>query len=128
MKQAGQIWNKTMNKDMVSWGFKHVLCEWYVYWHKTESRTIIVGVYVDDFVAVGSSVDAIDNFRNNLKGSFKILEGPFDLCLGIKLDRNCVSKTIALSQPIFIQYVITTFGQAEAHPAPTPMADGALAF
>jgi hypothetical protein len=128
MKQAGQIWNKTMNKDMVSWGFKHIPCEWCVYWRKTESGTIMVGVHVDDFVAVGSSTSAIDNFRNNLKGSFEISEGPLDLCLGIKLDCNRVSKTIALSQPVLIQHVIITFGQAEAHPAPTPMADGALAF
>jgi hypothetical protein len=128
MKQAGRIWNKTMNRDMVSWGFKRVPCEWCDYWRRTEAGTIMVGVHVDDFVAVGSSKGTIDKFRDDLKGSFEISEGPLDLCLGIKLDRDRDSKTIALSQPVLIQHVITSFGQAEAYPAPTPMADGALAF
>jgi hypothetical protein len=86
MKQAGWIWNRTMNKEMVSWGFKRIPCKWCIYWHKTETGIVMVGIHVDDFVSVGSSKAANDNFRDDLKGSFEISEGPLDLCLGIKLD------------------------------------------
>jgi hypothetical protein len=127
MKQAGRIWNKTMNKEMLSWDFKRVPCEWCIYYRKTEAGIVFVGVHVDDFVSIGSTRDANDAFKTNLKGSFEISEGPLDLCLGIKLERDRESRTIALSQPTLIQHVIATFGQTEAHPALTPMADGALA-
>jgi hypothetical protein len=115
MKQAGRIWNRTMNKEMVSWGFKHIPCEWCIYWQKTDAGTVMLGVHIDNFVSVGSSKGANDKFRDDLKG-IKISEGPLDLCLGIKLKRDCDSRTISLSQPVFIQHVITTFGQIEAHP------------
>jgi hypothetical protein len=71
---------------------------------------------------------ANDKFRDDLKGSFKISEGPLNLCLGIKLDHDRVSKTISLSQPVLIQHVITTFSQTEAHPTSNLMADSTLAI
>jgi hypothetical protein len=55
MKQAGWIWNQTMNKEMVSCGFKRILCKWCIYWHKTDKGVVTVGVHVDDYVAIGSS-------------------------------------------------------------------------
>jgi hypothetical protein len=127
MKQAGWIWNKTMNKEMVSWDFKRIPCKWCIYYHKTETGIVFVGVHVDNFVSIGSTREANDAFKANLKGSFEISEGPLDLCLGIRLKRDRKARTIALSQPTLIQHVITTFGQAEAHPTLTLMANGTLA-
>ena len=40
MKQAGRIWNKTMNKVMISWGFMCLTCESCIYYHKTNSGII----------------------------------------------------------------------------------------
>jgi hypothetical protein len=73
-------------------------------------------------VATGSLHDGKSIYKLNLTGS------PAIETLGIKLEQDRESKTIALSQPTLIPHVITTFGQTDTHPALTPMADGALAI
>lgn len=54
MKQAGRIWNKTLNGHMKKWGFIQLACEACIYYWKNATGTVMVGVHVDDFLAIRS--------------------------------------------------------------------------
>ena len=57
-KQAWRIWNKTLDSHMKKWGFTRLGCEACVYYRKNKTGTVIVGVHVDDFLAIASSKTA----------------------------------------------------------------------
>ncbi len=40
MKQAGRIWNKTMNESMLSWGFTRLSCESCIYYRKNATGIV----------------------------------------------------------------------------------------
>jgi hypothetical protein len=127
MKQAGRIWNKTINQAMLDWGFKRLPCKWCIYYRKTETGIVLVAIHVDDFLSVASSHEANDEFKGQLKSRFSISEGEVDLCLGICIEHNREAHTVSLSQRTLINQTISKFNQADAYPATTPMADGAAA-
>lgn len=55
MKQAGHIWNKTVNENMISWGFKRLPCKSCIYHHITDQGTVIAALQVDNFLLIASS-------------------------------------------------------------------------
>ena len=66
MKQAGCVWNITMNNAMQSWGFIRLLCEYCIYYCTMSSGTIIAVMHVDDFLSVASSVEENEHFKAQL--------------------------------------------------------------
>ena len=68
MKQSRCIWNKTMNKALLSWSFKHLSADPCVYYWKTDAGIVITCVYVDDFIITGSSPTICDAFKNQIHG------------------------------------------------------------
>jgi hypothetical protein len=126
IKQAGRVWNKTLNEAMLSWGFTRLPCEWCVYFREDERGIVLVAIHVDDFLCVGSSTDAIRSFKEQIKTKFSISESDVDLCLGIKISRNFESRTIAISQPALIDHIISQFNQSDADSSPIPMSPDIL--
>ena len=45
MKQSGHIWNRTMHKAMISWGFKHLSADACVYYRQDKNSIILTTVY-----------------------------------------------------------------------------------
>ena len=79
MKQAGCVWNITMNNAMQSWGFIRLLCEYCIYYCTMSSSTIIAVMHVDDFLSVASSVEENEHFKAQLHKRWEISEGDVDL-------------------------------------------------
>ena len=122
MKQSGRIWNKTMNKALLSWGFKRLLADLCVYYRKTDAGIIITCVYVDDFIIAGSSSAICDAFKAQVRSLWNISDlGEASFCVGLAISRSCADRTISLSQTALIDRIITTFDQTDAHPVSTPM-------
>ena len=68
MKQAGWIWNQTLNKNMVKrWGFTRLACKSCVYYRKSAHGTIIAAVHVDNFLSIASSKQANKYFKSQLQ-------------------------------------------------------------
>jgi len=125
MKQASRIWNQTFHKTVVSWGFKHLKCEWCVYHWCSPTGTIIFAVHVDDIISAASNVAENDKFREQLRSQWEISDlGKAKFALGIAISCNHPSWTICLSQTALIDRVISDFGQASSHPVDTPMVPG----
>jgi hypothetical protein len=125
MKQAGRIWNKTMNEAMISWGFTRLACESCIYYRKTDSGIIISAVHVDDFLSIAHPPRENELFKAQMKGVWKISDlGGVKFCVGIAIARDRENRTISLSQTALIDRVITQFGQQDAYPNKTPMDPG----
>lgn len=125
MKQSGRIWNRTMHDAMVKWGFSRLSSEHCLYVRKTEKGTIVMSVYVDDFLITGSSNKDIDDFKRQLRELWTITDlGEAKFCLGIAFSRDRTTSTIQLSQTSLIDRIIATFGQTDAHTVTTPMETG----
>jgi hypothetical protein len=52
MKQSGRIWNKTLNEQMLTWGFTRLECEPCIYYRKNNNDIVIAAVHVDDFLSI----------------------------------------------------------------------------
>jgi len=125
MKQAGRIWNKTMNKAMISWGFTRLACESCIYYRRKDSGIVIAAVHVDDFLSIAHPPQENTAFRAQMKKVWTISDlGEARFCVGIAISRDRVARTVSLSQTALIDRVITQFGQQDAYPAKTPMDPG----
>lgn len=125
MKQAGRIWNKTLNERMVTWGFTRLACEPCIYYRERASGTVIAAVHVDDFLCIASSKDENDRFKTQMRETWTISDlGAPRYILGVSVEWNKEQKTVALCQTSFIDRIVQMFGQREAHPLSLPMEPG----
>jgi hypothetical protein len=125
MKQAGRIWNKTMNDAMLSWGFTRLACESCIYYRKNASGIVISAVHVDDFLSVADPPSENAAFKAQMKQIWTISDlGEARFCVGIAISRDKEARTVSLSQTALIDRVVTQFGQQDAYPMKTPMDPG----
>jgi hypothetical protein len=125
MKQAGRLWNKTMDSAMVEWGFTRLSSESCIYYRQNEQGIVIAVVHVDDFLSVADSEEENARFEAQMKTRWVTSSlGEPKFCIGIAIKRNRADRTVSLSQTALIDKIITQFGQSEAHPISTPMDPG----
>jgi hypothetical protein len=125
MKQASHIWNITFNKAITAWGFERLPCEWCIYRHQSPTGTIIFSLHIDDIFSAASSPEETAAFKLFLESQWEVADlGPTKFALGIAISRNTSSRTIALSQTVFIERLLERFNQTDAHPTNTPMVAG----
>jgi hypothetical protein len=122
MKQSGRIWNKTMHKAMLGWGFKRLHADPCVYYRVSALGTVLSAVHVDDFLVVSSSPDTSRAFKEELKTLWTISDlGKARFCVRIAISHNRPNCTVAISQTALIDRVVQQFGQSDADPISTPM-------
>ena len=125
MKQAGRIWNQTLNKWMISWGFMHLAYESCIYYRKTSTGTTIAAMHVDNFLLIASSKAKNKCFKTQMREAWTILDlGTPWYIVGVSVEWDRSNHTVALSQSTFIEHVVQQFGQKDAHPLLLPMDSG----
>ncbi|CAG7853922.1 Retrovirus-related Pol polyprotein from transposon TNT 1-94 Includes: RecName: Full=Protease; Includes: RecName: Full=Reverse transcriptase; Includes: RecName: Full=Endonuclease [Serendipita indica DSM 11827] len=106
-------------------GFKRLECDHSVFVYQRDGVRIIIPVHVDDLILASKSHSAIHKVKEELKQRFKIHDqGQTTQILGIRLERDRTSRTIALSQPAYIQKLLEDYNMTDCTPSPTPMPDG----
>jgi len=86
-----------------------------------EGGILIVLVYVDDLVIVGSSKSTIDAFKQAISGRFKMKDlGELRWVLGMEVRRDRAKRTLELRQTAYIDRVLERFGMANCRTAATP--------
>ena len=101
LKQAPKQWHEKFDKAMTSSGFKINECDKCIYVKDTNDGYVILCLYIDDILIVGSN----DKITNSTK---KILNSKFDMkdmrlanvILGIKISRN--TNRLVLSQSHYV--------------------------
>ena len=125
MKQAGRIWNKTLDTQMIAWGFTRLACESCVYIRKTDSGVVIAVIHVDDFLSVSNKKEENERFKEQMRKVWKISDlGTVKHLLGIAVSWDRPNRLVKLSQTALIDKIISQFGQCDATPLSLPMQPG----
>jgi len=125
MKQSGRIWNQTMNKKMISWGFTHLSCESCIYYRSSDSGTIVSAVHVDDFLSISSNKEENERFKNQMRNIWTISDlGAVCFVVGIAITWDRPNQMVMLSQTALIDKIVVQFGQKNASPTSVPMDPG----
>ena len=70
LQQAPKQWHEKFDHMMITSGFKINECDKCVYVKETENGYVILCLYVDDMLIVGSDDDMIKSTKNMLKSKF----------------------------------------------------------
>ncbi|KAJ8480980.1 hypothetical protein ONZ45_g15469 [Pleurotus djamor] len=123
LKQAGRVWNKTMNGNMTEWGCERLPSDACVYYRKNDQGRVAAAVHVDDFMAIGDKKEATEALKDDMKKVWTISElGDINFCLGISIRRDRPRRTIHLSQTALIEKLASVAEvPLNSAPATTPM-------
>jgi len=122
LKQAGREWHHTLRQHLESRDFKCLYKESSCFIMHGPPKTYVL-VYVDDMAIGCADLPALENFKADLGGRFKITDGgPIHHMLGIKITRDRENKKFILSQSAYVDQMLEKFGMSDANPEDVPMA------
>jgi len=125
LKQAPKMWYAKLNAFLKSQGFDNIDPDTCLYLRTDDGKIIIVLVYVDDLLLVGSSMEAINKIKKALRNRFEMKDlGEAKVILGLEISRDKALGTLKLSQGKYAGQVLDNFGMAECNPIATPLEVG----
>ena len=120
LKQAPKQWHEKFDSAMLSNGFKINECDKCVYVKTTQKGYVIVCLYVDDMLIIGSNAEMIRITKLFLSSRFDMKDmGIADVILGIKISK--IPEGLILSQSHYIAKVLEKFKKYEIKPSKTPV-------
>ena len=120
LKQTPKQWHEKFNKVMMSNGFTINECDECVYVKDTNNGYVIVCLYVDYMLILGSNNYIITTTKKMLFSKFNMKDlGAVNVILGIKISRT--SGELILSQSHYIEKLLDKFDKGESNIARTPV-------
>ena len=93
------------------------------YFKKFDDRYIILLLYVDDMLLVGSSMKEINKLKQQLAKEFEMKDfRAANQILGMRITRNRSEGTLILSYKKYIEKVLSRFSLQDAKTKGTPLA------
>ena len=91
-----------------------------VYTRNNEVETLIVGMYVDDLIVTGTSVEGVKEFKQQMMKESEITDiGLLTYYLGIEVDQR--KDCIMLKQLVYAKKLLPQFKMKECNPTKYPM-------
>ena len=120
LKQAPMQWHEKFDSVMMTNGFKINECDKCVYVKNTERGFVIICLYVDDILIMGSNNEIIETTKDMFNNKFDMKDlGVVDVILGIKISK--ISDGLILSQSHYIEKILKKFKQNDSSPMRTPV-------
>ena len=120
LKQAPMLWHEKFDNVMMTDGFKINECDKCVYVKNTEHGFVIICLYVDDILIMGSNNEVIKTTKEMFNNKFDMKDlGVADVILGIKISKT--SDGLILSQLHYIEKILKKFKQDDSSPMRTPV-------
>jgi hypothetical protein len=120
LHQAPRAWNEKLDNTLVSFGFCKCPSEPAIYTRSRGKHQLVIGVYVDDLVVTGSSIDGIKQFKTEMAKAFRMSDlGLLHYYLGIEVRQS--SQGISLSQKAYAEKIVERCGLRDCNPNATPM-------
>ncbi|GAA5918682.1 hypothetical protein JCM1841_006238 [Sporobolomyces salmonicolor] len=121
LKQAGRAWNAKIHATLERLGYQRTVSDACVYVRREGGHYHYIALYVDDLLFVSHSQPEIDRVKGGLREQYGIKDlGDASCILGIDLVRR-QDGSVFLSQKAYLETVLARLGQANCHPASTPM-------
>jgi hypothetical protein len=92
LRQAPRAWNAKLDSTLKQMGFKQSPHEVAVYRRGKDGNALLVGVYVDDLVIIGTKEAEVEAFKEEMKATFQM--GLLSFYLGIEVHQD--SSSISL--------------------------------
>ena len=102
-------------------GFKRCDANHCCYVKFFDSSYIILLLYVDDMLIVGSSIEEINDLKKQLSKQFAMKDLGAKKILGMRIIRDKANGTLKLSQSEYVKKVFNRFNMNEAKPVSTPL-------
>ena len=103
-------------------GVKRCEAGHYCYVKSFDNSYIILLLYVDDMLIVGSSIEEINNLKKQLSKQFAMKDlGVAKQILGMRIIREKANGTLKLSQSEYVKKVLSRFNMNEAKLVSTPL-------
>ncbi|KAL0442067.1 UNVERIFIED_CONTAM: Retrovirus-related Pol polyprotein from transposon TNT 1-94 [Sesamum radiatum] len=119
LKQAPKQWHEKFDQTILAFGFSVNENDKCIYCKVKGDRIIILCLYVDDILLIGSCIEIITETKSFLKNKFEMKDmGEADVILGIKLIRS--TDGIAISQSHYVEKILEKFGYQNSRIAKTP--------
>ena len=120
LKQAPKQWHEKFDRTLTSAGFVVNEADKCVYYRYGGGEGVILCLYVDDILILGTSLDVIKETKDFLSNNFEMKDlGEADVILNIKLLREG-NGGVTLVQSHYVEKILTRFGYSECEPTPTP--------
>ncbi|GJY38379.1 retrovirus-related pol polyprotein from transposon TNT 1-94, partial [Tanacetum coccineum] len=98
---------------------KHNSADRCIYTRSTKDYTVVICLYVDDMLIIGTTLDGILETKSYLSSNFKMKDlGEVDTILGVKVRRT--NNQISLSQSHYINKILTKFRHLDIKECNTP--------
>ncbi|GJT28692.1 retrovirus-related pol polyprotein from transposon TNT 1-94 [Tanacetum coccineum] len=119
LKQAPKQWHEKFDNTLLSNGFQINECDKCVYVKQYKNAFVIICLYVDDMLIMGTNMDVINQTKKMLHSSFDMKDmGEADVILGIRIQKN--SNGYILTQSHYIEKTLKKFGHYDDRPVVTP--------
>ena len=120
LKQAPKQWHEKFDSVMMTNGFKINECDKCVYVKNTERGSIIIYLYVDYMLIMGSNNEVIKTTKKMFNNKFNVVDlGVANVMLRIKISKT--SYGLILSQSHYIEKILKKFKQDGSSPTRTPV-------
>ncbi|SCV73074.1 BQ2448_7003 [Microbotryum intermedium] len=121
LKQAGRVWNDTINATLASIGYNRLSCGECIFRKADSLGDHYIALYIDDLLFFGPDLSEIDRFLDQLDTLYGIKRlSPAERVLGVQVVRHNVGG-ISLLQRQYLIDVLTRFGMSECNPCKSPM-------
>ncbi|XP_014660685.1 uncharacterized protein LOC106804336 [Setaria italica] len=109
-----------LDSTLKGMGFEQSPHEAAIYRRGNGENALLVGVYVDDLVIIGTKDAEVAAFKEEMKATFQMSDlGPLSFYLGIKVHQD--DSGIMLRQTAYAKRVVELAGLTDCNPALTPM-------
>ena len=120
LKQAPKQWHQKFDSVMLANDFKINECDKCVYVKDTKNCYIILCLYVDDVLIIGSDDKMVKSTKNMLSTRFDMKEmGLANVILWVKILRT--SDGLVLSRSYYVEKILNKFSKDDSGVARTPL-------
>ena len=126
LKQAARYWNSATDSHLKSNSGADP-CVYIKSVRQSNGRIdfVILAVWVDDILMFSNNTDMLTDEKVSLGSTFKVEDlGEMHYILGMCVKRDRKSKTLSLSQPKYLEGILTRFNMDKCKPVSTPLEQG----
>ncbi|KAI3630368.1 hypothetical protein MIR68_011803 [Amoeboaphelidium protococcarum] len=123
LKQAPRCWNTAVDSLLKELGFERSRADNCLYFRRYKGWLSLIVLYVDDILLIAKESNDVKRLQQELQRKFDMKDpGVAEFIVGMKVECNWEKKTIALSQPAYIDKILSRFNLSNCNPALTPFA------
>ena len=119
LKQSPRCWNYTLDGHFKSMGFKQAPSDPCIYVARGNNEPFIIGVYVDDIILAGKTIEKINEVKQCISERFEVKDmGELNYFLGVQVIQD--DGKVWIGQPTYTQKILDKFGMKDCKPVETP--------